>query len=188
MRKYEHSTQPTATNKRIGELEDELKARDRRIEELRSELDEQRDLVRRMEEQVEDADNVIESWVETFGMEMTTDGAWTWQPFWQEHHKLVDRCTELTHLWNKYEPRLRGELRNIGRPLAASASQQAAALRLNKAGMSLRAIANELTLSLQTVRTIVAKANGTDRTTRRHRRRLSEVELDTLLLPLDFGR
>jgi hypothetical protein len=58
----------------VGELEDELKARDRRIEELREEIDELRDLVTRLREHDEDTDNVFESWKEAFGMEMTEDG------------------------------------------------------------------------------------------------------------------
>ncbi len=45
---------------RIGELEDEIKHRDRRILELRREADELRDLMRRMEESVEDSNNTIE--------------------------------------------------------------------------------------------------------------------------------
>ena len=44
--------------RRIAELEDELKARDRRIEELKREVDEGRDLVRRMEEHVEDRNGI----------------------------------------------------------------------------------------------------------------------------------
>jgi chromosome segregation ATPase len=48
--------------KRIGELEDKLKAARRRIEELRTEIDEQRDLISRLREHAEDYDNVIESW------------------------------------------------------------------------------------------------------------------------------
>jgi predicted RNase H-like nuclease (RuvC/YqgF family) len=81
---------------KIGELQDQLKHRDRRIEELRRELDESRDLVRRMEEDVEDASSVIESWCETFDIEQTADG-WTWKPFWEEHWAMIASYNELVH-------------------------------------------------------------------------------------------
>jgi hypothetical protein len=35
--------------------------------------------------------NVLESWRETFDMEMTDDGAWTWKPFWEDHWRIVDK-------------------------------------------------------------------------------------------------
>jgi hypothetical protein len=52
----------------------------------------------------------------------------------------------------------------VGRPLAASEVQQAAILKRHKAGKSLRWIAEELTLSLRTVRTVIDQHDGTDRT------------------------
>lgn len=76
--------------RRIGELEDELKRRDRRIEELRREADEQRDLITRLREHTEDYLNCMERWKETFGMTITEDGSWTWEPFWDEHNALID--------------------------------------------------------------------------------------------------
>jgi hypothetical protein len=44
--------------------------------------------------------------------------------------------------------------------------------RLRKAGHSLRSIADETSLGLPTVRTIVGKAAGTDRTSRREQARI----------------
>ena len=70
--------------RRIGELEDELQRSDRRIEELRREADEQRDLITRLREHTEDHLNCMERWKETFGMTITEDGSWTWEPFWDE--------------------------------------------------------------------------------------------------------
>jgi hypothetical protein len=64
--------------------------------ELRREIDEQRDLVRRMEENVEDAGSVIEGWRETFEMELTADGCWTWKPFWTSMRRsrcLIESCS-----------------------------------------------------------------------------------------------
>jgi hypothetical protein len=54
--------------------------------------------------------------------------------------------------------------RNVGRPLAASEAQCATVLKLHKAGTSLRAIAEETSLGLRTVRTIVdgRKRHGPD--------------------------
>jgi chromosome segregation ATPase len=88
----------------VGELEDELKARDRRIEGLREEIDELRDLVTRLRESIEDADNVLESWTEALGMEMSEDGKWTWKPFWNEHNKMIDDYNDLVRQWNKNVP------------------------------------------------------------------------------------
>jgi len=46
-------------------------------------------------------------------------------------------------------------------------------LRLSKDGLSLRAIADETNLSFRTVRTIIAKSNGTDRATMRRLERIA---------------
>jgi hypothetical protein len=155
---------------RIAALEDDIKMRDRRIEELRREVDELRDLVRRMEEQVEDAGNVIERWAEAFDMEMTEKGSWTWKPFWDEHVKLVERYNDLVRRWNRFVPLINRQ--PVGRPLAASEAQCASVLKLRKAGSSLRDIAEETSLGLNTVRTIVNKADGNDRTSRKYRARI----------------
>jgi hypothetical protein len=74
--------------------------------------------------------------------------------------------------WNKYLPRINGEPRNVGRPLAASEAQVVQVLKLRQQGYSLRDIADETSLGLSTVRTIVAQKNGTDRTSKRHRQRI----------------
>ena len=44
---------------------------------------------------------------------------------------------------------------------------------MHKAGKSLREIAEETSLGLRTVRTIIAKGNGTDRTTIKHLERIA---------------
>jgi DNA repair exonuclease SbcCD ATPase subunit len=162
----------TTLGDRVGELQDEIKRRDERIEELRQEIDELRDLVRRMEEHVEDADAVIERWKESFDMEQTASGNWTWKPFWEEHDKTIDAHNDLVRKWNKYLPVINGRTQPVGRPLGASEAQVRAVLKLHKAGRSLRWIAEELTLSFNTVRTIVAKKNGIDRTSRKHLERI----------------
>lgn len=155
--------------RKIGELQDQVKYRDRRIEELRRELDESRDLIRRMEECVEDGGNVIESWCETFDMEQTADG-WTWKPFWEEHWAMIASYNELVHRWNRVVPLI--NIQPVGRPLAASEAQVAQVLKLHKAGCSLRGIAEETGLTLSTVRTVTGRQAGTDRTSKLHRARI----------------
>lgn len=153
--------------KRVGELEDELERRDERITELREEIDDLRDLVRRMEEHVDDANGTLERWRETFDMVETERGTWTTAPWWEAHDKLVADFNDLARRWNKFLPLLNQN--PVGRPLAASEAQQALVRKRRKAGKSLRWIEAETNLSLQTVRTIVGKTDGTDRTTKQRR-------------------
>jgi hypothetical protein len=63
--------------------------------------------------------------------------------------------------------------RNVGRPLAASDAQCATVLKLRKTGTSLRDIAAETSLGLWTVRTIIDKRAGTDRTSRKYFERIT---------------
>jgi hypothetical protein len=163
--------------RRIGELRDELKAKDRRIEELRQEIDDERDLVRRLREHAEDYDNTIERWCEAFGMEMAENGGWTWKPFWTEHNKLVDDYNAIVRNWNKYLS-LIGRTQPVGRPLGASDAQCVEVLKLHKSGRSLRGICDDTSLGFQTVRTIIATRAGADRTTKKHRQRLERIEID----------
>jgi hypothetical protein len=167
---------------RVGELEDELRVRDRRIEELRREIDEQRDLIKRMEENAEDYANVIERWKEAFDMTQTESGSWTWKPFWDEHNTLIDDYNALVREWNKYLPVINGRPQPVGRPLQASETQQAEVRKLHKNGTSLREIAETLTLGLQTVRTIVDRNNGNDRTMRKYRGRFERIDNRTQAL------
>ena len=160
----------------VGELEDELKVKERRIEELRLEIDEQRELIDRLRENSEEADGVFEAWIETFEMERTDSGGLTWKPFWQEHNQLIDDYNDLVRRWNKYLPVINREPRNVGRPLAASEAQVVQVQKLRKAGRSLRGIAEDTSLSVDTVRTIVGKMNGNDRTTTKHRQRLERID------------
>jgi hypothetical protein len=55
----------------------------------------------------------------------------------------------------------------VGRPLAASEAQIVQVLKLRDAGASLRGIAEEMSLGLNTVRTIVDKKRGARRVARR---------------------
>ena len=161
---------------RVAELEDGLKQRGERIKQLTKERDEERELVVQMREQVADADAVIEQWIEAFGMTLNDDGEWTipataWDEL-DELHKLYEK---LRLEWNRFVPDYNGIVapRNVGRPLAASEAQVAAVLKLRKSGRSLRDIADETSLGLGTVRTIVEKGNGTDRSTMRRLQRIA---------------
>lgn len=168
--------------KRIADLEDELKQRDRRLAELRDEVDELRASRQKLIEACEEHEAITESWCETFDMELT-DGGWTWKPFWEQHNKLVDEHRHLVRLWNRHIAAAHPG-RNVGRPLAASEAQIQEVRRLRRFGvmdigsnepptpLSLRQIAEQTSLSLATVRTIVDQANRTDRTTRKHLARI----------------
>jgi hypothetical protein len=161
----------------IGALQDELKARDKRIAELRDELDETRELVKRMEEQIEDAHRVIERWCEAFEMEQTADGDWTYTPWVDTCLKLREEHQAMVRQWNQFVPQYNAAVaprrRNVGRPLAASDVQQEQVLKLRKHGMSLRDIAEETSLGLRTVCTIVDKGTGADRTSVKHLQRIA---------------
>ena len=88
------------------------------------------------------------------------------------HNKNIDDYEELRAKYNKLVGRFNkhiARLQPIGRPLAASEAQEADVLKRHKRGESLRNIAEETTLGLRTVRTIVGRANGMDRTTVRRR-------------------
>ena len=165
-----------AEKQTIGALQDEIKHRDRRIEDLRREIDELRDLVRRMEEVMNDCCSTLESWKETFDMTETESGTWTWKPFWDEHEEVIDDYNELVREWNKALPLINGNPQPVGRPLQASEAQCDTVLKLHKHGCSLRAIAEHCTLGLNTVVTIVSKSKGTDRTTKKHRARLERID------------
>lgn len=155
-----------------GALIDALRQRDREIAELRQERDEQDDLIRRFSEYEDDYRATLERWQQAFGMELTDDGKWTWQPFWEEYAKLTETYYDLVKRWNKAVPILNAGLQEVGRPLAASAAQEAVVRKLHRQGKSLRWIAEETSLGLRTVRTITGRAHGTDRTSKARRDRI----------------
>jgi hypothetical protein len=174
-----------AATRTRGELEDEIEHLTRRVEELRQEIDELRDLTERMEENIEDAGNAIERWREAFDMVLTDDGKWSWGPYveestkcrieleWQrkEHNALVQQHNDLVRKWNM--KMLGGQ--PVGRPLGASPAQMAQVLELRNDGMSLRAIADETNLGLNTVRTIVDKKRSAGRAARRARQLMGRI-------------
>jgi hypothetical protein len=181
-------------DRRIGELEGALKRRDERIAELRDEVDELRETQDRLREHIEESRTITESWCETFDMELNEDNCWTWKSFWNEwnalcdeNDKLVGDFNALVRDWNTHIARAKPK-RNVGRPLAASEAQVRQVRRLRRGvdymgeavglPMSLRGIAEETGLGLNTVRTIIAQANRKDRTAKKYLARLEPVAVD----------
>jgi DNA-binding CsgD family transcriptional regulator len=177
---------PPAETKRLGELEDEVKLKDARIKELREELAQANELINQMREQLEDSNALIDSWIEAFDM-VLTEGGWDFAPWKAEHEGYHEQYMALLREWNTFVPEYNAivapTVRGLGRPLAASESQQQEVLELRKAGVSLRAIAERTGLTLRTVRTIVGRKEGTDRTTKRaaelRRLELSRARMNT---------
>ena len=147
-------------------LRDQLRQRDRLIAELRSEKDDASDLIRRLREQAEDVDATFEQWRGAFDMVLSEKGTWSWDPFVKEHWKLLEDYNDLVRRWNTRAIPLLNGVQDVGRPLAASEAQVGTVLKLHKAGKSLRQIEDETSLSLRTVRTIIGRKDGSDRTTK----------------------
>jgi hypothetical protein len=160
----------------VTDLQDDLKAKTRRIEELRREVDTLRDLVHRMEEQVEDSGRVIDQWIGAFDMEQDANGVWSYGPWVHRLLEAQDDRREIVRKYNwfvdEYNEVIAARHRNVGRPLLASDAQQEQVRKLRKRGMSLRAIAEETSLGLRTVCTIVDRGARTDRTTVKYLQRI----------------
>jgi hypothetical protein len=170
---------------RIYELEEALRDAERKVAEMREEKDDALRLVSEMREFVEDRQAVMEEWRETFKLELGDDGEWHWS--WapgdlvERHNTLRDTYSALVLDHNKLVDRFN---RNVapsdpGRPLAASDAQVAEVRAQRKKGASLRVIAERTSLGLRTVRTILERDKGTDRTTKK-RAGLRKKELDRL--------
>jgi hypothetical protein len=155
-------------DRRIGELEDALKERDRRIEELREERDKQAELITRMRAQLEECGAQIERWKEAFNMVPNDQGVWEWgDDLIEDRDKWFTKFQEVRALWNKNVADFNAKVapRGMGRPLAAGKGQRDRILAYRRAGKSLRWIAEEMNLGLQTVRTVIDKRDGVDRAT-----------------------
>jgi hypothetical protein len=158
-------------DQRIAELEDALKDRERRIAELRAEVNDQNKLITELREEIEEGDAIIARWEEVYELAPGKEpGTVTDAPLVAKHNDLVDRHGELVRGYNRLVGIIRSRVapRPMGRPLAASKAQRERILGLRKAGRSLRWIAEETNLGLQTVRTVIDKKNGVDRTTLSH--------------------
>jgi hypothetical protein len=160
--------------KRIIELQADLDERDRRIAELKDELEEERDLTHRLAEQVRDCNDLIDNWIQAFEMVPDESGGWQWSSDFAQGGEWFDKYQSLVRKWNRLVPDYNATIRprNVGRPLAASEAQCAEVLKLHKAGRSLRGIVDDTSLTLATVRTIVAQRKGIDRTSIKYMQRI----------------
>jgi hypothetical protein len=146
------------------------------IKELRRELSEAEELVSDMREQVEDADRLIDSWIEAFDMVQNDDGKWVYNEWVNVCVAARDKYLDLRKEWNRFVPQYNAvvapRLRNFGRPLGIDEDQRKLVLKLRDAGKSLRAIAEELEVGVRTVRTVIDQRDGVDRTTLKHLERI----------------
>jgi hypothetical protein len=123
---------------------------------LRREKDELNDLIRRFEEYIADCNDVMEAWRDTFDIKETDKGVWTWElgsALGSPRNALARRFNRRVRLVHE---------RDVGRPLAASEEDVAVVTKMHKEGKSLRRIAEEMELGLDTVRTIVGRINWSD--------------------------
>src|SRR5215471_2384425 len=159
---------------RIAELEDDLKEKEQRLQELKANLDKASDLIQRQQEHVLDANELIQSWIEAFGMVHDDDGDWTWAPFVGACEECREDYLALAKKWNEFVPEYNAKVnpRPVGRRLQASEEQRKTVIKLRNRRLSLRGIAEETGLGLNTVRTIVDQRDGRDRTTMKHLERV----------------
>jgi hypothetical protein len=112
---------------------------------------------------------------ETFRLVRNADNCWESGKFIRDYNALVDRFNDLLVRHNKLVGRFNRNIatvQSVGRPPATSEAQQATILKHHRAGKSSRWIADEMNLSRGAVRTVIEKANGTDRTTMGRRKKL----------------
>jgi hypothetical protein len=137
-----------------------------RIIELRGELDKERNLIaamrehiERAHEQVERSNRTIKRWIDGFEMAFADKG-WAWRnDLIERYNDLRNKYNQLAKKWNRYIGSFKIP-QAVGRPLRASEVQRAQVRKLRKAGHTLRDIANETNLSLQTIRTILGQKGG----------------------------
>jgi hypothetical protein len=168
------STRKPPPDNQIGQLEDELKAARARADELKLERDEAYELVERMKQHVDDADNVINSWIEADQLELGDNGLYQFSPSLSTRYdEMLDKHLVLIKQWNSFAAMIAP--RDVGRPLAASEAQCATVLKLHAEGTPLRLIVDETSLGLQTVRTIIGREHRTDRTSKK---RMTKLGID----------
>jgi hypothetical protein len=150
------------------------------ILELKNDLDAAERLAEERREWVDDAIATREQWCEAFEMvQDPDDGKWSYAPWVAECEQYLFDYVDLLREWNKHIGEFNsmyGERNGIGRPLAASEVQVGEVERMRKLGASLREIAKDTGLSFATVRTVVGRMDGSDRTSR-NRAELRRIEL-----------
>jgi chromosome segregation ATPase len=140
------------------ELRGEIERLESQVRDLKAELSESQDLVAEMREHVEDAGDLINSWIEAFGMVETEAGVWGFDSKFlhDQLDELLETHNKLVVKWNKFVPEYNSTVapRGRGRPLEASDAQVKQVLRLRKKGASLRETAKQTGLGFRTVRSI----------------------------------
>lgn len=174
MTKRAKTSEAGGAGETIADLRGQLREAERRHAELKTERDQARDLIERMREQIDDANAVIESWIEAFEMVLDDNGVWKWSPSFIEGDQWVEKYRALLRQWNAFVPRYNARVnpKDIGRPLAATKEQEKEILKLHGRSMSLRAIAAEIGIGVQTVRTVVGRQSFTDRSSMKRLERL----------------
>lgn len=131
--------------------------------------------MQQLEEHVQERDEYLETFISAFGLTLNGNGEWENGEFIRGYNELadkfkdlIDHYNELVRAYNRYAM----PPQPVGRPIAASEAQQAQVLQLRKRGLSLRGIADEMSLGLPTVRTIIDKSAGSDRTMAKRRQQL----------------
>jgi hypothetical protein len=175
----------TTETTRLHELEDQLKDAERRLAEMKQERDDANALVEQVREQIEDDEAQIEEWIAAFDMELGDNGVWklNGDTLCEAHDKLVEKHNALLKNWNRAVVDFNAvyaDRQSPGRPLAATETQCVEVRRLRKRGISLRDIADETSLSLRTIRTIVGRDAGTDRTTIKRLERLDPMRAEVI--------
>ena len=138
-------------------------------------------LVTSMREQLEVENELRQSWIEVFDMEMNTNGKWIFDSsqseLWNMHLELLETHDKLLVDWNKFVGQYNavvGEPRAKGRPLHASQAQIETVTRMLAGKATYSVIIAATGLSLQTVRTIAGR-EGKDRNERRKLARRESV-------------
>ena len=117
------------SDKRIVELEETLKQRDKQLAELRSDRDADGAVIADMISQVQDADAMIEQWIAAFDMVQDDNGNWSWGEGLVAAFEIVyARHQDLLRKWNaivaEYNAVVAPKRRNFGRPLQAPSSKR----------------------------------------------------------------
>ncbi len=118
----------------------------------------------------------FEAWQQAFDMQLRDDGVWVWNEAVASGDEWADKYLALVRDYNTlvrdYVVLVRekledGTLRDRGRPIAADEEQRRVIFESHEEGRSLRECADDAGVGVQTVRTLLGKIDGSDRTSRR---------------------
>jgi len=102
--------------RRIGELEDELKAAKERIDSLKTDVDAQAKLIAEMDDHLDDENAFRDRWIDD-------KSDWDWNPWLMGRSEIFERYDALRKDWNKfvgeYNSIVAPRRCNLGRPLSS---------------------------------------------------------------------